>query len=295
MQDFIEDKIRSIYSDFQQEAKKAGELCACKELTYAGGNTPDYTNPLVLQNYMLRFFPAYLAEYFLMYMQLFNHKFLTEKLNVLSIGCGSGIDLWGLYFAVKETGKDPGSFIRYTGVDIAPWVYQDKLGLKKVRFLTQNIADWKKMDRNDYNVFVFPKCIGEFPANIFESICKMFEKTQFSEKKVCGLCSLMDKGMNSDADRFRRIAQIMMESHGFHCLDELNNYWTAKRNEGLRAICPSFVYPDDILDRVKYLLNECPTYGEKEKACENDCANLNRWPILRTTSLKYKLLRFERD
>ena len=70
MQRFIERKIREVFTDFQQEAERAEGLCACKNLTYEGGNSPDYDNPLVQQNYMLRFFPAYLTEYYLMYKKL---------------------------------------------------------------------------------------------------------------------------------------------------------------------------------------------------------------------------------
>ena len=69
MEKFIDGKIREVFRDFQQEAASVGELCECKGLTYEGGNSPDYGNPLVRENYMLRFFsgifsgiPAHVSE-----------------------------------------------------------------------------------------------------------------------------------------------------------------------------------------------------------------------------------------
>ena len=220
---------------------------------------------------------------------------MQDQLKVLSIGCGCGVDLWGLYFAMQDTGGDPNENINYTGIDLTDWQYQDDLGIETAWFINQNITAWERMDENDYNVFIFPKCIGEFPETVFESICEIFTNTNFTENRIYGLCSLMDKGINSDAGRFSRIARIMRDNHGYQCLDPLDEYWTYSQQQGLRAICPSFVYPNDILDQVKELLHECPTFNDNDEACEDDCKYLNRWPILNTSYINYKLVRFERE
>lgn len=294
MEGFIDRKIRQVLSDFQQQAVEDGGLCVCKNLTYAAGNAPDYGNLLVQQNYMLRFFPAYLVEYYCMYKGLIRFNFLQDQLKVLSIGCGCGVDLWGLNFAVQDTGGDPHERINYTGVDLTNWHYQDDLGIAAAWFINQDITTWTEMDDDDYNVFIFPKCIGEFPEPVFNSICQIFENTQFTENRVCGLCSLMERGLEADQARFRRIAQIMQNTHGYQCLDDLDEYWTVTEDQGLRAICPSFVYPNDIRPHVSALLNECPTFTHNGEPCDDDCENLNRWPILKASFINYNLLRFER-
>ncbi|MDX2111762.1 MAG: hypothetical protein SFY80_16130 [Verrucomicrobiota bacterium] len=295
MENFIKQKIEAVFTDFQKQAKNDGQLCACKGLTYVGGLSPDYNSPLIQQNYMLRFFPAYLAEYYIMYKEMLKLRFLPDRLKVLSIGCGCGVDLWGLYFAIIDLGGVPGDRIEYTGVDLADWQYRDKLDMTHVRFLTQDITVWNRLDADDYNVFVFPKCIGEFPAPVYKSICNIFDNTHFQQTHICGLCSLMDKGIDADADRFNGIAQIMQDKHGFHCLDELNIHWHVEdQNIGLRTICPSFVYPNTHIERVKTLLNQCPNYVQHGEACKDDCIILNRSPILTSKYINYKLLRFER-
>ena len=199
MERFIERKLRKVFRDFQQEADSVGGLCACKDLTYEGGNRPDYKSALVQQYYMLRYFPAYLAEYYLMYKHMLQERFLGESLKVISIGSGCGIDCWGLYFAICDSGGDP-KRVNYTGIDIVKWKYQEILHIDNSYFINKDITEWTKLDENDYNVIVFPKSIGEFSDKDFNIVCDIFVNTDFSEKRICGLCSLMDIGKEGDAE-----------------------------------------------------------------------------------------------
>lgn len=296
MKKFIDTKLRKVLADFDQTAALEKKLCACKGLTYEAGHTPDYNDPLVQQIYMLRYFPAYLVEYYLMYQELLRARFLPEKLNILSIGCGCGVDLWGLYFALKSRRVDCATSIDYTGIDLAPWMYCDDMGLPNVRFLQKNITAWQKLKRTDYNVFVFPKCIGEFPQVVFNKICDIFKLSSFKNDRVCGLCSLMDKGLTHDAQRFTRIAQTMENAHGFSLLDLSDTHWNVPKKGGLNTICSAFDYPNDILASVKSNLDKCQEYRSNGRSCKQDCdRHVNKSPILTTSFIKYQLLRFERQ
>ncbi len=296
MRDFIDAKLRKVLSDFDQSAVQAKGLCACKGLTYASGHTPNYSDPLVQQYYMLRYFPAYLVEYFLMYQQLLQANFLPAKLNVLSIGCGCGVDFWGLYFALKKQTGNCAALSSYTGIDLVRWQYLDAQGLPNVRFLPQNITAWQSLNRNDYNVFLFPKSIGEFPQSVFNHTQGMFARSSFAQDRVCGLCSLMDKGLNHDAGRFACIAHTMETSHKFQCLDDVDTHWNMPKNEGLYNVCSDFIYPNDIKSVVENILEKCPTWVANGQTCLSDCASqINKSPILRTSFIKYQLLRFERQ
>lgn len=298
MEQFIDTKLRTVFEDLRQLAAQTRRLCACKGVTYEAGQSPDYADPMVQESYMLRFFPAYLAEYYFMYKNTLARDFLPEQLNVLSIGCGCGVDLWGLYYAIRERRENPNTRINYTGVDLVEWRYRDPFGLQHVRFLNQDITAWEELDSHYYNVFVFPKCIGEFPDNVFDAICEMFTNSHFDEQRVCGLCSLMETGKEEDAARFRRIAQIMQTVHGFNCLDNLNTYRQPQNPRGgLRSanICPTFLYPNDLKPMVRNLLSECPTHQANGEPCQEDCEKLNRSPILLATYVNYQLLRFQRE
>lgn len=295
MRSFIDAKLRQVLSDFDQSAAQAKGLCACKGLTYASGHTPKYSDPLVQQIYMLRYFPAYLVEYYLMYQQLLWTNFMSGKFKILSIGCGCGVDLWGLYFALRKQGGDCAALIDYTGIDLAPWQYFDDLGLPTARFIRRDITSLNRLKRSDYNVVVFPKCIGEFPPGVFNKICDIIKQSLFQENRVCGLCSLMDKGCSYDETRFSRVAQTLQTTHGFELLDENDTHWHVPKKCGLKAICKGFDYPEDILNSVKANLDKCQTNTANGHSCEKDCdEQLNKSPILTTSYVKYQMLRFER-
>ncbi|MFC1588032.1 hypothetical protein ACFL54_06970 [Planctomycetota bacterium] len=295
MQAFIHEKTHRFFRTFKRRMKKHGKLCDCKTLTYEGGDIPDYENKILQPYYLLRYFPAYLAEYYLMYKKMLRSLFLkNQQLKVLSIGCGSGIDLWGLYFAIKNKHLNPDEKIDYTGVDLVNWRYFDNMELEDVYFYQKNIADWEEMDEDNYNVIVFPKSIGEFSVPDFASLCKMFENTTFSEDRICVLCSLMELGRGSDMNRCKKIANILTKKHGYSCLDDTSKYWHYKE-AGIRKYCWDFVYPDNIKNYLDGLQRHCPTYIENGNvSCKDDCDNLNRSPILKTTYINYSMLRFKR-
>lgn len=295
MQNFINNRIHRIYGEFQQEVRRVGRLCACKDLTYVAGNSPDYNNSLIQQYYMLRYFPAYLVEYYDMYKRLIEQNFLEGRLKVISIGCGCGIDLWGLNFAIQDTNNRLDMIDRYTGIDITDWLYRDDLNIQNASLIIQDISTWHQMDENDYNVFIFPKCIGEFTDEVFESVCRLFENTVFTENQLFGLCSLKTIGTNSDIDRFNQITRILENTHGYRSLDPLNEYMTCNPSPGLRRIFPQFVYPNNVLNNLNVLLTGCPTFSAANSACDHDCNDLNRSPILTAAYINYKLMRFERE
>jgi hypothetical protein len=66
---------------------------------------------------VLGYLPAYLAEYRLIYGDILARGFLPKPLNVLSIGCGCGVDYWGLHFAARDDHASYSPGLRYTGLD----------------------------------------------------------------------------------------------------------------------------------------------------------------------------------
>jgi len=293
MREFIHSTVNRVFSDFEETTAQAGSLCACKGLSYENGNSPDYDNFQVEQLYMLRFFPAYLAEYYLMYGKMLQSGFLPEQLNVLSIGCGCGVDLCGLKFAISHRGGEPDARIAYQGVDIANWHYQSNWGLNNAVFVNHDISQMDSLGNISNNVLVFPKSIGEFPPEVFENLRQTLENSSFSQDRVVVLCSLMNSGGLNEMSRLTRVSTAL-QSNGFRCLDNTNEYWHTPNCNGLSNICPGFDYPDAVKDQIAGLKALCPTYNRNGVSCEADCDCLNRWPILTARYIKYAFLRFER-
>lgn len=296
MQQFIKNRMTQFHADFTHITDDLSQYCVLKGLTYEGGNTPDYTVPLLRLYYLLRFFPAYLAEYWLTYRHLFRQNFLETPLKVLSVGTGCGVDYYGLHFAANSVGACTPPIQLYTGVDLVDWGYYDTLGRDNVQFLTQGIQVWDCLDRQDYNVIIFPKSINEFPGAVFSKLLAIFRQTDFSQDRACLISSLMtaDGGGASDMGRFSQIANIFSDK-GFNLLDNTNMYTTCKHKRGLRSECIDCVYPDDIKDFVNSISQMCPTYIQNgNQSCHSNCIKLNRKPILMNTYVNYKVCRMEK-
>lgn len=296
MQSFIESKIRKLYADFSKTAKRVGSLCVLKAFTFAGNSLPDYSNPLVQQLYLLRYFPAYLVEYYLLYEKMIRSDFLSPPLNVFSLGAGPGVDYWGLMFAARKCGGGYPEGLRYTGLDAIDWSYQDNLKHRECWIEHEDILGWNKLDESEYNTIIFPKSIGEFSNRTFQHVRSVLESTEFTEKRICCICSLRDQRADSDALRFTSIAKLLQEGHGYTCLDDPNSYQYWTRPVAIRSLCSEFVYPDDIKESLNSVLGHCAKFrANGNKPCNYDCYHMNRYPILNSRYMKWQILRFERD
>jgi hypothetical protein len=58
---------------------------------------------------------AYFTEYYEIYNHIINMNFLKTGFNIISIGCGCGIDFWELRFEKQQLNSNIN--IRYTGLD----------------------------------------------------------------------------------------------------------------------------------------------------------------------------------
>lgn len=213
---------------------------------------------------------------------------------MFSIGCGCGVDYYGLDHALRYHPKYAPD-LRYTGIDIVRWKYRDTLGRDEVYFVKKDIADWNELDETGYNIIMFPKSIGEFPSKVFTHIKKMLKNSTFERDRICLACSLMDRGKDSDITRFADLARVMTETHGFTTTGKPNEFWHFKKDQGIRGLHSDWIYPNDTLDYIKELARHCPTFEANGESCRPDCDALNRWPILKTGRIAYQALGLQRD
>lgn len=229
MKNFIIDKMNEIYDDFMLELDEVKYYCDLKGLRYDGNNIPDYNNPLIQKYYLLRYMPAYLIEYYLMYKKMFKLNFLDLNPNIISFGCGCGIDLWGAKFARDK--NFPEIDISYTGIDMVDWDYRDNLDMEEAYFINKDINEIERLDEYNYNIIIFPKSIGEFDTNTFLKLKDIIANTYFIENKIILLSSIRNTRCNFDIDRLIEIIDIFTNKHNYISLDGKEIYWYYTINE----------------------------------------------------------------
>ena len=102
MQTIITNLIYTVFKDFLKEINRRECLCSLKEFRYDQMNIPNYEDIFIRQLYLLRYFPAYVVEYYRMYRYLFNNYQVKPDYRILSIGTGCALDYYGLELALKE-------------------------------------------------------------------------------------------------------------------------------------------------------------------------------------------------
>lgn len=201
-----------------------------REVTFQGGNLPDYSQSLVQSVYALRFMYARAFGYREMFRCLLRTGGIPKHvpLDILSVGCGNGIDYWAVWMACKESskGKKLDRTFIYTGLDLVDW--QRKWG----KGYLSNAAAYVQCDAVEYlekqpylrqNVFVFPQSISEFSEEDFEKLCGVFAGKRFcyplknsDERKernnVHILVSLRWAGLEEDRRRSDLLADAMEQN-----------------------------------------------------------------------------------
>jgi hypothetical protein len=293
MHQFIEDKMETVFNDFREDLDRIGNFCQLKTFRFDMNNTPDYNNPIMQRLYLLRFLPAYLVEYYFMYNQMLNSNFINKTLNIISIGCGCGVDAWGGKFALDKYGHDLG--MRYTGLDIVDWEYSDNVGLNEYYFLHTDINELTELDEEYYNVIVFPKSIGEISNATFNCLIRVLSNTNFKDDRVVLLSSVRKSRDFVDVNRLATITDTFEQVHGYKCLDDRRQYYFDDNERYLYEIYNNFIYPEDIKIFIKDLHTHCQGFiNNGFESHEADCSDMSRWPILKTSQIKYQVLRLER-
>lgn len=296
MNKFISQILDDIFADFVQTADADGCLCDCKNLTFEANNIPDYEKPLIQQLYLLRYLPAYFYEYYKMYECLIKREFIANKFKVLSIGCGCGIDLWGLYFALKDLKQEPEKRLEYVGIDKIIWDYREEIEIDKVFFITKDVATLNKFQGENINIITFPKSIGEFTDDEIRSIHSTIRNTKFNSNRFALLGSFIEWRKDVDEIRLRSISQLLCQQNRYECIGELDHsQLQLKKGTKIHTLCPACKYSQEILSRLIELNKECPTYRSNgECTCRRDCESLNKYPILSVDYINFKIVLFER-
>jgi len=295
----INDITNEIFKGFLESIERNDGLCPVKGLRYDGMRLPDYTDLMVQQLYLLRYFPAYLVEYFDIYRDILKNKRFKKSFRVLSVGCGCGLDYYALELALQKKGTTCAETVYYTGVDKIEWAYSNDFGNEDFKILLCDfigIGDVNKIQDKAFDIIIFPKSIGEFSDSDFKSLIKQFKNSTFPKKEIYIISSIRKEYTAIDQDRMANLLICLENEHGYDSNKPKTEYIYYKNSAGLRKDFYDFVYPDEIFYFLNKLDSKCPTQLRNKQFCESDCQqNLNnKRPILKNDHIRYQYFRLKK-
>lgn len=240
----------------------------------------DYTNPKYQLLYALRYIPAYYFEYCVLASKL-KQRLRNLKINyveILSLGCGLSPD----YFALHH--NMDGIKFKYTGYD-SSWGFK-KRNSKFYEFHKKDISTLNDVIK--FDVFIFPKSIGDINNSNSSVIGKLARKIAITEKKRIFFLNsyVANESQNTSHVQLFKIIHNALVNKDFNSEDNYEDtyYCGTKQPQGLIAINSNFKYPQDgfIVCDDK---NDC-------KKCR-EC-NVIKNPILTNTFMDYQILEYYR-
>lgn len=295
----IECYLENILEDFESFIDEEPTLCELKNVNFNAGGIPDYTNINIEQLYLLRYAYAYSFEYKSMYESLFSKLRYKNEISVVSIGCGTMIDYWSLAESLVEQ-KNNLCKIKYRGIDIVDWKYKfDPRHNDDVQFIHDDAVEvFDRAASLNSDVYIFPKSISEFSSEEFNSLCNCFAEKKIIKDIFFVLISLRSDefSMDRDMDRSRILIEAICQNE-YNTTDEYNTYTSfIDKNKGIRSYDHKFIYPNDAINLIKELNEHCREYIHTGENCSDECKKyLTRWPILKPTTIRFQILKFERN
>lgn len=265
-------KIKSDFINYVNQCKKSGNSLCDVNIDFR--EKVLYERKEIQQHYFLRYFYAYFLEYHYIY-----KKINLEKFNVLSIGCGPYVDLASLYFVIGKAKEK----IKYYGVDPVDWNYKDDLEKANSCCFFHGTLDsyLKDGDISEHNVFIFPKSMEYLDISL---LVNKIEQTIFKEKRIYLILNGMEKNFESDEKKLDVLSCAFFDV-GYRESGSL------KREKN---IAERF---KDLPEQIQYTDKNWLTTLSKEcvqkTKCFKECP-LDRYPILKTTSFFYKIIRLEK-
>ena len=278
-------KFDNIFNDFRDEVLKANCLCKLKKLTFSGDSLPDYTDTTLQKFYLSRYLLAYYVEYAKLYEDLIEKNFIKNGYNILSIGCGCGLDLWGLKKATENTKIN----YNYTGLDCVKWDYSDFFGEK---FINNRIENIYKLDKSNYNVIMFPKSIGEFDEKTFENLKNTIRNSNFDEKNIILVSAHRKLREEKDSERLFDIMEIFEYEHNYIFKDSSTVSTKYENKQYLEYINPQIKYPWEKMKFIKHL----PCFCKERLICSEDCEqSLSRYPVNSDSQFCYQIITLTKE
>lgn len=284
----ITEYLNNILDDFKEYLSKNQELCKLKDLNFSNENIPDYNDVNLQQLYILRYGLSYAFDYYKIAYNILKECNDYDKIRVLSVGCGTGIDYWGFVNAIEKY-KSKIS-IDYVGIDLVDWSYKFEFrDIDNGEYIISDISKYlDSIDEIDFDVIMFPKSISEFSEykQIVEKIkSKITSKTLFVGANI----RKKESEKKNELSRLFLLEYELLEGKYNEVKSVFKEY---KEDEAFITIDPFFKHADGVIDLLDSL-NKC-CYKDNNRYCEL-CSSLNRKPILKTNNTIHKIYEFTRS
>lgn len=277
MQDTIKNVINGVHENFIEK-----EWCV---LNTTGLTTANYTDECQQEYYLLKYYPAYLAEYYEMYSELLE-MYEKESMNIISIGCGAGID----YDALNIIEDKP--LFNYRGVDIIDWSYKLDFVFEQI-----DINQLNEQYFDDIDVIVFPKILTELSDVQIQTLANIIVNSNLSNELYFLNSYITDD--SNDNSRIDGITQFKiicnkLKEHGFSIeKNSCSTYIYYKGHDGIRKHIPNFIYPNDKKDFISDLKSNCIQYDESKVECEK--CNIGEYPMMNSKYMAFNVIKFVKN
>jgi len=280
MTQLINNFLNNVHTNFLQK-----EWCG---LNATGLTVANYQNSCEEEYYLLKYFPAYLAEYYIEYKAFFEKMYSHDSLNIVSIGCGAGIDYHSLSLF-------PNIQINYTGIDVVDWQYRPDF-----QFLHQDISTIDSSILDDTDLFVFPKILTELSDDTVLIMAEKIVDATLPNEIYFLVSYITDESSNKDRvngkNKFKIVCDTLIDN-GWklspeNILDKDNScsqHLFLKEEKGIRGYLKDFVYPPNISELLINLKQNCNNLDTK-----NECihCNINTFPMMNSKYIAFNILKF---
>ncbi len=253
-------------------------------LNTTGLTTENYIDECQQEYYLLKYYPAYLAEYYRMYSKLFT-MYKKESINIISIGCGAGID----YNALNIIQDKP--LVDYLGIDIIDWSYKPSFAFEQI-----DISQLNEIHFNNIDVIVFPKILTELSDEQIQTLANTIVNSNLSNE-LYFLNSYITQNSHDGVigiEKFEIICQTLL-SKGYTVEGEnsCNQYTYFKEHAGIRRYIRDFIYPNEIKDFINDLKSKCKQYDESKDECIQ--CKIDIYPMMNSKYITFNVIKFVKN
>jgi hypothetical protein len=281
--EFIHGFIDVVFEDF-----KANSWCEINEFELSVDSYMVLANQ---QKYILKYYAAYFCEYYELYND-FLKRFGGKKVNIISIGCGPGIDCDALNRVIKDNSID--IEVKYLGIDLVDWAYKPEYD--GYSFEHKGIDQLTVSDVSNVDLIVFPKSLTEINSTSLERFATLIAGNCNSTKLFFLNTYVTDAPYDSNrvdgVNQFQMICDILIK-YGFTTNDKTNSwFYISDANSWLGYYYNFFKIPDNVRPFVEKLKSNCEKFDDDFDECRQ--CNIDFIPVMRSNYLASNLIEFNR-